>query len=81
MIRGRFLAIPADNKHFLVTGQRARSQQNCTLYTVMPHMHLLGREIKVTLTVRRTESRHAGGDQRLGLQLARDLFTQGPHVA
>ncbi len=48
VIRGRFFAIPADNKHFLVTGS-VPVEQNCTLYTVMPHMHLLGREIKVTL--------------------------------
>jgi len=48
VIRGRFFAIPADNNHFLVTGS-VPVEQNCTLYSVMPHMHLLGREIKVTL--------------------------------
>ncbi len=48
VIPGRFLAIPANNSSFKVTGS-ATVTQDCTLYTIMPHMHLIGRQIKVTL--------------------------------
>ena len=47
-IAGQFLAIPADNDHFVVKGS-AGVVQDCELHTIMPHMHLLGRQIKVTL--------------------------------
>jgi len=48
VIPGRFLAIPANDAGFKVTGSAAVTQ-DCTLYTIMPHMHLIGRQIKVTL--------------------------------
>jgi hypothetical protein len=47
-IAGQFFAIPADNDHFVVKGS-AGVLQDCELHTIMPHMHLLGRQIKVTL--------------------------------
>ncbi len=49
IIPGRFLFIPAGNERFLVRGG-LEVQQECMLYSVMPHMHMLGREVKVTLT-------------------------------
>jgi hypothetical protein len=48
VLPGRFLAIPAGNEHYRVTGEM-EVLQDCKLYSVMPHMHMLGREIKVTL--------------------------------
>jgi peroxiredoxin len=48
IIPGRFFAIPAGNDHFVVKGS-VGVLQDCVLYTIMPHMHLLGRQIKVTL--------------------------------
>jgi thiol-disulfide isomerase/thioredoxin len=48
VIRGQFFAIPAGNDHFLVKGSLSVIQ-DCELHTIMPHMHLLGKEIKVTL--------------------------------
>ena len=41
-------SIPAGDDHFRVQGS-IWVHQDCTLYTVMPHMHMLGREIKVTM--------------------------------
>ncbi|HEY7428157.1 MAG TPA: redoxin domain-containing protein [Gemmataceae bacterium] len=49
VIPGRFLVIPPGNEHFRVQGG-LEVQQKCRLYSVMPHMHMLGREVKVTLT-------------------------------
>ena len=49
VIPGRFLSIPAGNDNFRVTGDMWLDQ-DCHLYSVMPHMHLLGRKIKVTMT-------------------------------
>jgi thiol-disulfide isomerase/thioredoxin len=49
IIQGRFLVVPANNDHYRVTGG-LEVLQECRLYSVMPHMHMLGREIKVTLT-------------------------------
>ncbi len=46
---GRFASIPAENDHYRVQGS-IWVDQDCTLHTVMPHMHMLGREIKVTIT-------------------------------
>src|SRR5262249_20363132 len=45
IIAGRFWSIPAGNDHFEVRGQ-TKVDQEITLLTVMPHMHLLGRDIK-----------------------------------
>ncbi len=45
---GRFVVIGAGQKHFRVEG-KMWVDRDCTLYTVMPHMHMLGREIKVTM--------------------------------
>jgi peroxiredoxin len=47
-IAGNFFAIPAGNDHFVVKGS-AGVLQDSELHTIMPHMHLLGRQIKVTL--------------------------------
>jgi hypothetical protein len=41
--------IPAGNNHYVIKGQ-IWADDDCTVYSVMPHMHLLGREIKVTMT-------------------------------
>ncbi len=49
VIPGRFLVIPPSLERFRVRGG-LEVLQECTLYSVMPHMHMLGREIKVTLT-------------------------------
>lgn len=48
MIAGRFFAIPPDNANFKVTGSTS-VKYDCVLHSIMPHMHLLGRKIKVTL--------------------------------
>jgi peroxiredoxin/mono/diheme cytochrome c family protein len=49
VLPGRFWAIPANNGRYRVTGEMEVLQE-CKLYSVMPHMHMLGREVKVTLT-------------------------------
>ena len=49
IIPGFFLPIPAGDDHFKVHGV-IEVMQDCTLHDVMPHMHMLGREIKVTVT-------------------------------
>lgn len=49
VLPGRFLFIPAGVTDFHVKGG-IELQQDCTLHSVMPHMHMLGREIKVTMT-------------------------------
>jgi Copper type II ascorbate-dependent monooxygenase, C-terminal domain len=49
VIAGRFLVIPKGDANFRVTGT-IKVETDCTLYSVMPHMHLLGKEIKVTVT-------------------------------
>jgi peroxiredoxin len=49
VLPGRFLFIPPNNDHYRVQGGMEVLQE-CKLYSVMPHMHMLGREIKVTLT-------------------------------
>ena len=48
VIAGQFLLIPKGNDHFEVKGS-IPVLQDCTLHSVMPHMHLIGRQIKVTL--------------------------------
>lgn len=49
VIPGRFLAIPANNDNYRVTGT-AFIDQDIDLHSVMPHMHMLGKKIKVTIT-------------------------------
>jgi len=49
VIRGQFIFIPANNDHYPVRGA-IEVGQDCVLHSVMPHMHMLGREIKVTVT-------------------------------
>src|SRR5208282_5231335 len=48
VIPGRFLAIPAGNDHYKVTGALPPLLDDIVLHSIMPHMHMLGREIKVT---------------------------------
>jgi peroxiredoxin len=48
VIPGRFLAIPANNSSFKVTGNLTVAQ-DCMLHSIMPHMHLIGKQIRVTL--------------------------------
>ncbi len=49
VIPGRFILIPANDEKFAVHGA-IEVLQDCTLHSVMPHMHMLGKEIKVTVT-------------------------------
>ncbi|MGH7226317.1 MAG: hypothetical protein ACRELF_24135, partial [Gemmataceae bacterium] len=49
VLPGRFWGVPAGDSHYRVEGGMEVLQE-CTLYSVMPHMHMLGREVKVTLT-------------------------------
>jgi peroxiredoxin len=44
-----FFTIPAGAEHFKLTGS-LWAKDDCTLFVITPHMHLLGKEIKVTLT-------------------------------
>ena len=46
---GLHFTIPAGKEDFYLDGN-LWVDQDCTLYSVMPHMHLLGKKIKVTLT-------------------------------
>jgi len=50
VLPGRFLAIPANKEDFKVEGD-VWVDQEVTLHTIMPHMHLLGRNIKTTMTL------------------------------
>jgi hypothetical protein len=49
IIPGQFLYIPAGDAHHKVQGT-IDVEDDCKLYSVMPHMHMLGREVKVTIT-------------------------------
>ncbi|MBI1913847.1 MAG: redoxin domain-containing protein [Planctomycetes bacterium] len=49
VIPGRFLFIPKGAEHYKVEGA-IEVLQDCTLHSVMPHMHMLGKEVKVTIT-------------------------------
>jgi len=49
VMAGIFLVIPKDKKDFVVKGT-SYFTQDATLYTITPHMHMLGKEIKVTVT-------------------------------
>jgi peroxiredoxin len=48
VIMGRFFAIPANDANFKVVGSTT-VKYDCVLHSIMPHMHLLGRKIKVTM--------------------------------
>jgi peroxiredoxin len=49
VLPGRFLFMPAGVEDFKVTGSIV-VDQDCDLHSVMPHMHMLGKSIKVTIT-------------------------------
>jgi hypothetical protein len=49
VIPGRFITIPAGADNYHVEGS-IWSAEDCTLFMVIPHMHLLGKKIKVTMT-------------------------------
>jgi peroxiredoxin len=49
VLPGRVQLIPPGDEHFRAKGGM-EVLQACKLYSVMPHMHMLGREVKVTLT-------------------------------
>ncbi|MHB1423951.1 MAG: redoxin domain-containing protein [Gemmataceae bacterium] len=49
VLPGRFQTIPAGQERYRVQGG-LEVLEECKLYSVMPHMHMLGREVKVTLT-------------------------------
>ncbi len=49
IIPGLFLVIPPGAEHYKVHGE-IEVMQDCVIHDVMPHMHMLGREIKVTVT-------------------------------
>ena len=44
-----FLSIPPNEENFTVKGS-IWAAQDCTLHTVTPHMHLIGKKIKMTMT-------------------------------
>jgi peroxiredoxin len=44
-----FFLIPPGDDHFRLHGT-TWVDQDCTVYSVMPHMHLLGREVAITMT-------------------------------
>ncbi len=48
VIAGRLLAIPPGDAAFKVTGATTASQ-DCVVHSIMPHMHLIGKQIKVTM--------------------------------
>lgn len=49
VLPGRFLFIPAGAEDFKVTGTMWVNQ-DCTLHSVLPHMHMLGKSISVKMT-------------------------------
>jgi peroxiredoxin len=49
VMSGLFLVIPAGNDHFVVKGT-SYVTDDMTLYDIMPHMHMVGKAIKVTMT-------------------------------
>jgi hypothetical protein len=49
VVPGRFLFIPAGDADYAVKGS-VWVDQDCDLHSVMPHMHLLGKSIQVTMT-------------------------------
>src|SRR3954452_15609248 len=49
LLVGAFQAIPAGNERFVVKGT-SRVSEDMVLFDVLPHMHKLGKEMKVTMT-------------------------------
>jgi peroxiredoxin len=49
VMAGLFLIIPAGNDHFVVKGTSYVNEE-MVLYDIMPHMHMVGKSIKVTMT-------------------------------
>lgn len=49
VLPGRFLFIPAGSDDFKVTGT-IWVDQECTLHSVLPHMHMIGKSISVKMT-------------------------------
>jgi hypothetical protein len=47
-VPAQFIAIPTGVDHYPVAGS-ITLRQDCSLHSIMPHMHLIGREIKVTM--------------------------------
>lgn len=56
VLPGRFLFIPAGADDFKVTGT-IYVNEDCTLHSVLPHMHMIGKSINVTLTPPEGEAR------------------------
>jgi peroxiredoxin len=49
VIPGLFLSIPAGARNHVIRGS-VWVAQDCTLHVIAPHMHLLGKRIKITMT-------------------------------
>ncbi|MBY0528081.1 MAG: redoxin domain-containing protein [Gemmataceae bacterium] len=49
VVAGRFLFIPAGAEDYKVKGSMW-VDQDCVVHSVLPHMHMLGKQIKVTMT-------------------------------
>ncbi len=49
ILPGRFLSIPANVENHKVEGS-VWVDEDCTMYSVMPHMHLLGKQVQITMT-------------------------------
>jgi hypothetical protein len=49
VLAGRFLLIPPGTADFRVKGSMSLDR-DCVLHSIMPHMHLLGKSIQVTMT-------------------------------
>jgi len=49
ILNGRFFIIPAGKENYQLKGD-TWATKDFTLYSVMPHMHMVGKSIKVTLT-------------------------------
>jgi peroxiredoxin len=63
VLTGRFLFIPAGARNFEVKGQ-VWLDQDATILSVLPHMHLIGKDIRVTYTV-------PGGEEKTLLYIDR----------
>lgn len=48
VIAGRFIAIPAGDSNYKVVGSTSVSEE-CILHNITPHMHLIGKKIKVMI--------------------------------
>jgi peroxiredoxin len=48
VIAGRFMAIPANDANYKVVGSTTVNE-DCILHNITPHMHLIGKKIKVTI--------------------------------